>query len=155
MPLVVAAAAKRLSSVEVLWPSAFEEVEVGGDNVSNELREQAHAGDSPYVGVVKDPEVRRAFAQELGQDPAETGVGVGRVAGQNGDTQAVPRHRLHGSCAIDTVPDTRLREGAGDQQAIVELVMPADPIPSFTIGAKGKESSTSLAIKEKAPPQRG
>jgi hypothetical protein len=43
-----------LSSVEVLWAAAFEEVEVRGDNVSNELSEQAHAGDAPYVGVVKE-----------------------------------------------------------------------------------------------------
>jgi len=126
-------AANRLSSVEILWAAAFEEVEVGGDNVSNELSEQAHAGDAPYVGMVKNPEVRRAFGQELGQDPAETGVGVGRVAGQDGDTEAVPRHRLHPCGAIDTVLDTRLREGAGDQHAIVEIVMRGDPIPSFHV----------------------
>jgi hypothetical protein len=29
--------------------------------------------------VVKDPEVRHAFAQALGRDPVETGVTVGRA----------------------------------------------------------------------------
>ena len=131
MATLIGVAANGLSSAEGLWASAFEEVEVRGDSVSNELREQAYAGDTPDVRVVKNPEVRRAFAQKGGQDPAKTGVAVGRVARQDGDTQAVPYHRLHRSHAIDTVFDTRLREGAGDQHAIVELVIRADPIPSF------------------------
>ena len=79
---MVAAAPKQLSSVEILWAAAFEKVEVRRDNVGNELGEQAHTGDTPYVGVVKDPEVRRTLAQALGQGPAEAGIGIGRVAGQ-------------------------------------------------------------------------
>ena len=70
-----------VATVSILWAAAFEEIEVRGDNVSDVLSEQAHAGDASYVGVVKDPKVRRAFTQEVGQDPAETGIGVGRVAG--------------------------------------------------------------------------
>ena len=61
--------------------------------------------------------------KSLGKTRRRPGSGSADVAGQDGDAQTVPCHRLHGGGAIDTVLDARLREGAGDQHAIVELVM--------------------------------